>query len=196
MSATPPGASTEYSRGSGASRAAEGPRRGGPGGAGSEVDPGFSAALRAAVLGSGLLGALMLVVAEFTTLYTVHAATSSEAIQTVSTGSHNAYALIPIALVAAALAYGAAIRGSRPALLALGALGVATLLIALIGDLPDAHASGVIGSSATHFVSASSSPSAGLYLETIGAVVLMIASGCGLLLSRPVPARGGPQSGS
>jgi hypothetical protein len=196
MSATPPEASTEYSRGSGASGAAGSPRGGGSGGDRTGVDPGWSAALRATVLGCGLLGALMLVVAEFTTLYTVNSATSSGPIQTVSTGSHNSYALIPIALVAAALAYGAAIRGSRAALLALGALGIATLLIALTGDLPDAHASGVVGSSATHFVSASSSPSAGLYLETIGAVALVIASGCGVLLSRPAPTRRAPQSGS
>ena len=193
MSATPPEASTEYSRGTPASR----PDRGLPGAGsratGTDVDPGFSAALRAAVLGTGLLGAVMLVVAEFTTLYKVDVSTSNGPIQTVSTGSHDAYALIPIALVAAALAYGAAVRDGRPALLALGALGIATLLIALIGDLPDARATGVVGSPTTHFVSASSSPSAGLYLETIGAVVLIIASGCGLLLSRTTPAR---QSGS
>jgi hypothetical protein len=152
--------------------------------------------LRAAVLGSALLGALMLVVAEFTTLYTVNAATSSVPIKTVSTGSHDAYALIPIALLAALLAYGAAVRGSRPALVALGVVGVATLLIALIGDLPDARATGVVGSPTTHFANASSSPSAGLYLETIGAVLLIIGSGCGLLLSRPAPTRGRPQSGS
>jgi hypothetical protein len=148
------------------------------------------------VFGSGLLGALLLVIAEFTTLYTVHAVTSTRPIQTVSTGSHDAYALIPIALVAAALGYGAAFRGSRPALLALGVLGVVTLLIALIGDLPDARATGVIGSPTTHFTSASSSPSAGLYLETVGAVVLIIASGCGLLLSRPAPAAAVRRSGS
>lgn len=196
MSATPPEAGTQYSRGPGASGAAGGPSRGGPGGARTAVDPGFSAALRAAVLGSGLLGALMLVVAEFTTLYEVNTATSRAPIQTVSTGSHDAYALIPIALAAAALAYGAAVRGSRPSLLALGALGLVTLLIALIGDLPDARATGVVGSPTTHFTNASASPSAGLYLETIGAVVLIIASGCGLLLSREDPARRAPQSGS
>jgi hypothetical protein len=160
------------------------------------VDPGFSAALRTAVLGCGLLGALLLVVAEFTTLYKVNAANTSVPIQTVSTGSHDAYALIPIALVAAALAYGAAVRGSRPALLALGALGIVTLLIALIGDLPDARATGVVGSPTTHFTNASASPSAGLYLETVGAVVLIIASGCGLLLSRAAPPRQAPPSGS
>ncbi len=139
------------------------------------------------MLGCGLLGALLLVVAEFTTLYTISSTTSNTAIQSVTTGSHDAYALIPIALVAAALAYAAAVRGSRPALLALGALGVATLLIALVGDLPDARATGVVGSSSTHFSSAAATPQAGLFLETVGAIVLMIGSGCGLLLGRPAP---------
>jgi hypothetical protein len=137
-----------------------------------------------------LLGALLLVVAEFTTLYTISATTSTTPIQSVSTGSHDAYALIPIALVAGALAYGAAGGGSRPALFALGALGIATLLIALIGDLPDARATGVVGSSSTHFTSAAASPHAGLFLETVGAIALVIASACGLLLGRPAPSRG------
>jgi hypothetical protein len=160
------------------------------------MDPGWSAALRRAVLGAGLLGALLLVAAEFSTLYTISTTTSSTPLKSVSTGSHDAYALIPIALVAAALAYGAAVRGSRPALLALGGLGLVTLLIALIGDLPDARASGVVGSSGTHFTSAAASPEIGLFLETIGAIALMIASGCGLLLGRPVPARRRQASGS
>ena len=72
--------------------------------------------------------------------------------------------------------------GSRPALLAVGALGVISLLIALFGDLPDAHASGLVGTATTHYEQASASPSAGLYLETLGAVLLMITCGCGFLL--------------
>jgi hypothetical protein len=185
MSTTPPEARTEYSRGSGGSRAGRTPSGGGPGSTGIGADAGWSAALRGTVLGCGLLGALLLVVAEFTTLYTISSTTASTPIQSVSTGSHDAYALIPIALVAGALAYGASVRGSRPALLALGALGVATLLIALVGDLPDARASGVVGNSSTHFSSAAASPKAGLFLETVGAIALIIGSGCGLLLSRP-----------
>ena len=51
-------------------------------------------------------------------------------------------------------------------------LGIATLLIALLGDLPDAHATGLIGSSASQYVQGAASPSAGLYLETLGAVLL------------------------
>jgi hypothetical protein len=134
------------------------------------------------VLGSGLLGAALLVVAEFTTLFTISTATSNGPLRSIQTGSHDAYALIPIAVVAAVLAYGASFRGSRPALLGLGALGVVTLGIALIGDLPDAESTGVIGRSVSQLSNAAASPSTGLYLETLGAVVLLIAAGCGLLL--------------
>jgi uncharacterized membrane protein len=123
----------------------------------------------------------MLVVAEFTTLFTVHVETSSAPIKTVATGPHHSYALLLIAIVVAALAIAVWRDTSRPALLAIGLLGVVALLIALLGDLPDAHASGLAGSSTTRYVDASSTPSAGLYLETLGAVVLVITCGVGFI---------------
>jgi hypothetical protein len=138
--------------------------------------------LRAGILAGGLLGAALLVVAEFTTLFTVHVSTSGTPIKTVQTGAHHSHALIPIALLAAVLAYGSLRDAGRPALLAVGALGVVALLIALLGDLPDARATGLVGSSVTHYADASSTPSAGLYLETLGALVLTVTSGAGLLL--------------
>jgi hypothetical protein len=139
------------------------------------------ATLRAAILAGSLLGALLMIVAEFTTLFTVHVETSSRPIKTVSTGSHHSYALLLIALVVAGLALAVWRDSSRPALLAIGLLGVVALLIALLGDLPDAHATGLAGSSATRYVDASSTPSAGLYLETLGAVVLVITCGVGFI---------------
>jgi hypothetical protein len=143
------------------------------------------AAVRAGVLAAGLLGALLLVVAEFTTLFQVHTAASAGPVRSVSTGSHHSYALIPIALLAAALAVAVFKLGSRPALLSIGLLGVAALLIAFLGDLPDASALGLVGSAATHYVNATSTPSAGIYMETMGAAVLIIASGAAFLLLWP-----------
>jgi hypothetical protein len=154
------------------------------------VDPGFSAALRVGVMAAALLGALLLVVAEFTTLFTVHTAGVSVPIRSVSTGSHDSYGLIPVALLAVLLAWAAISTGNRWALVALVGVGIAALVIALVGDLPDAQASGTIGSVQTGFKSASDKPSAGLYLETLGAIVLMIAGGCGLLLGAPGTIRG------
>jgi uncharacterized membrane protein len=177
MNPTPPEAGTEYSTGSGASKPLLRRRLQGNRGR-LEQAP---SSLRAAILAGSLLGALMLVVAEFTTLFTVHVETSSAPIKTVATGPHHSYALLLIAIVVAALAIAVWRDTSRPALLAIGLLGVVALLIALLGDLPDAHASGLAGSSTTRYVDASSTPSAGLYLETLGAVVLVITCGVGFI---------------
>ncbi len=76
-------------------------------------------------------------------------------------GSHHAYAPASDRSLVALLRYAVWRDVSRPALLALGVLGVIVLLIALLGDLSDAHATGVIGSSATHFASANSTPGPG-----------------------------------
>ena len=170
MSATPPEASTKYSRGLG---------RGRPN------SPAFSASLRALVLGGALLGALLLVMSEFTTLFTIHEAGVSAAIDSIRASSHNSYAFVPIAVVAVALAWGSVLTGNRWALVAVAVLAVVALLIALIGDLPDAQASGTVGSVAAGFRAATDKPSAGLYLETLGAIVLLIVGGGGLLLAAP-----------
>jgi hypothetical protein len=190
MNATPPEAKSEYSRALGQSRGSADARastnsrdpkhRGAAG-----REPG--AVALAAIAAGALLGAVILVVSEFTTLFQIHTAAATGAISSAETGAHHTYALIPIAVLVAVLAYGVWTAGSRPALLAIVILGVIALLIALLGDLPDAHASGLIGSPSSHFSSASATPSAGLYMETLGAVLLLIASVCGFLLLGPPP---------
>ncbi|MGI8506595.1 MAG: hypothetical protein ACR2MK_07260 [Solirubrobacteraceae bacterium] len=181
MNATRPEAETEYSRGQQASGGRLGVpdrrRRSGPGG-----PPG---AVRIGVLGAGLIGSALLLVAEFTPLLQVHSSASAVAIQTVQTGTHHSYALIPVGMLGLLLSYAVWRTRSRLALLAIGVLGLLALLVALLGDLPDAQASGLVGSSATHFATASSTPSVGLYLETLGAIVLLMTAGAGLLLLAP-----------
>jgi hypothetical protein len=98
--------------------------------------------------------------------------------------------MIPIALLALVLTYSVWLTGSRAALLALGVLAVITLLIALIRDLPDAQATGLLVSrgasgTGTSLANATSSPAIGLYLETLGGVLLLIAVGLGLLALAP-----------
>jgi hypothetical protein len=130
----------------------------------------------------------VLLAAEFTTLFNVHASNGSAAINSVRTGSHNSYALVPIALLAGVLAVAVWRVASRPALLGIGLLGLVALLIAVIGDLPDARASGLVIRGG-HYIAASSKASTGLYLETLGAVILIATSVCGfLLLGAPVRA--------
>jgi len=181
-----PGANDEYSRGSrgpagdsGPSGGGRPPREGRRRGAFLPL-PGGAAAL---ALGGALLGALLLIVAEFTTLYQVHVQGVTSPIRSAGTGANHAYAMIPIALVAAFLAWAARRGGGRVALVGIGVLGVVALLIALVGDLPDAHSSGVLGSAGTHYAQARSSASAGLYMETLGAVVLVATCGSTLLLA-------------
>jgi hypothetical protein len=179
MNDTPPGTNTEYSSPRQADQAsATGmqhvrSRRRAP----SEL-PG---AARFWILSGSLVGSALLIAAEFTTLFQVHIAASPNPIKTVTTGSHHSFALIPIALLGMAFAAGVLRDGSRSALLSLGLLGIVTLLIALLIDLPDADATGLAGSGANHFVSASSTPSAGLYLETLGGAVLVITCGVSLM---------------
>ena len=180
MSATPPEASTKYS----SAAVSSGPASALP----------WATWLRAGIIAAGLLGAALLVVSEFTTLYTVHLTSSGVQLESVSTSSHDSYALIPIAVLVAILALGAGLLGSRLSLLAIGALGVVTLLIALAGDLPDAQATGAVLGAGGHYENAGASPSTGLYLETLAGVLLVIASGCGLLLAPPAHAESASES--
>jgi len=172
MSAFRPEADTEYSRG-------------GPGSEPSRAALGApSPATRIAVLCGGLLGSVLLLGAEFTPLLHVYSsARGTPLVKTIGTGSHHAYALIPLALLAAALTVGARVSGSRLALLSIGFLGLVALGIALIGDLPAAQSSGLLGHAGGTYVSAAAHPSVGLYLETLGGVVLLLTSAAGLLLA-------------
>jgi hypothetical protein len=198
MNATPPEAKTEYSRAirrSGRDSGAPSDRDSavGTGAPRGTADPGTGTAptapalIRGAIMIGGLLGALLLLVAEFTTLFEIRTSAGAASIQSVGTGSHHTYALVPVAVLAVALSIAVYTALSRPALLAIGVLAVITLLITLLGDLPDAHASGLVGGGAQRYVTASSTPSAGLYMETLGGVVLLITSVCGFLLLGPPP---------
>lgn len=135
---------------------------------------GSDGGLRRLILAGALLAAVLLIAAEFITLYQVHLGNRTTPIQSVTAGSHNSYAMIPIGLLAAALGI-AVWRGARqPALLAIGLLGVVALVIVLLGDLPDAHA---VGLADAYTVSATTTPNAGLYMEALGAILLIATSG-------------------
>jgi hypothetical protein len=175
MSATPPEAKTEYSRGQQGSTGASAPPR--------KPISVFAGTVSLAVLACGVLGAALLVLSEFTHLYSIHIASQHAPVSSVTGGSHNSYAFVPIGVLAALLAFGARER-TRAALLALVAIGVISLLIALIGDLPNAQASGLLMRGG-HLVIAKATPEAGMYLESLGSIALVLAGGLGLLLGPP-----------
>jgi hypothetical protein len=142
--------------------------------------------VRTGVLAAGLLGVALLLAAEFTPLLHVHAGAHVHLARTVTAGSNHSYALLPVAALSAGLALTAWRSGSRLALLALGVLGLLTIGIALLGDLPDAHSTGLVGSLATGLSTATSRPAIGLFLETMGGIVLLLGAAAGVLLE-PVP---------
>jgi hypothetical protein len=185
MNRTPPEANTEYSRGPAASGGVSEPSTG-PDSPGRQTPSAGGGGLVTTLFVVALLGSAALIVAEFTTLFTVHVSNVSRPLQSTSTGSHHSYAMAVIAVFAAVLAVAAWRGGSRPAMLGIGLLGLAALLIALLGDLPDATASGLLLTS-SHYVEAKSTPSAGFFIEIVGALLLLTACVAGFLLTEPAP---------
>ncbi len=148
------------------------------GGSGRGIDRSFL--LGAALGGAAFVGAILLIVADLSTLIEIRVLTVSK--DSISGGSHHSYALLILGIFALPMAYGATRGGSRPAMAALVAIGVVALVIMLAVDLPDIHRTGVIGQ---RFTDASASPKAGFYLETLAAFLLLIAGSAGLFLSSP-----------
>lgn len=151
------------------------------------MPPGMDRLLRLGPLVLALIGCVLLVVAEFTTLTAVQIITVERG--ALSGGSNHSYALLIIAVPAAFMAWGATFGGSRPAAWALLALAVAAIAIILAVDLPDVSEEGLIGEA---YEQAKASPKTGFYLESLGAALLLIAAVATLLLRPDRPVDRGP----
>ena len=123
--------------------------------------------LRHALLALSLVACLLLAVAEFTDLNHIEILTVTR--KGVGVGSHHGYALLIIAVFAAAMAVGAW-RGARPSALAVAALGAAALIIVLVVDAPDVDATGLYG---RNYEQAKAVADTGFRLETVGAILLL-----------------------
>jgi hypothetical protein len=141
-------------------------------------------------MSGGLAGAVVLAVSQFLNLYGTHIRSRHLVVATATTGAQHAYALIPVAIVAAVLAYGVWRVSSRPALLGIGLLGLAALLIALLRDLPYAHRQG-LWNLGGHYVLAINRPEVGLYMETAGALLLLLTFVGGFVLLGPPETQAG-----
>jgi len=146
----------------------------------------FSPAVAGALLLGALTSAVVLIVAEFMTLYAVRAIRGSAATPPVAAGTENYYALVPIALLALVLVVAAIRLGDRWPLVAVAILGLVALYIVLLHDLPDARQTGLVRSVHGGLAEGASSPQIGMYTETLGAVLLLITAGVGLLFGEPV----------
>jgi hypothetical protein len=139
-------------------------------------------------------GPFLLIVSDFFTLFDVRSITATISGGAVSGARNHAYAMLIIGLLAAPMAYGAVRGASRPAAVALAVLGLVAALIALGIDLPDATGTSTLDKSYA-YASAEAAPAIGLYLETLGAALLLIAGSGGLLMvtnGRPEAAAASP----
>lgn len=126
--------------------------------------------LRYGLLGLASVACLLLIVAEFTDLYSIRVITVT--VEHGKTGPHHGYALGLIAVAALVLAVGATVRGSRPAAVGMVALGAVALLVALLVDLPVVDDTGVYG---RDYERATAQSEIGFKLETAGAILLLLA---------------------
>ena len=142
--------------------------------------------LPALTLAIGLLGGILLVVAEFSTIAAVEipGRTCREVADLkvvdrcrLSGFERHGGALLLLGALAAVMAYGAGRRRSRPAAAALIALSLVTLALALLGDLPEANEVGAIGLT---YEGATGKAGPGLVLELAAGLLLASAGGLGL----------------
>jgi hypothetical protein len=142
------------------------------------------------VLVVALVAAVLMVVSEFATLRSVKVLTAScgdladPALRgscVTHGGEEHAYAFVLMGLVTALMAWGAAVGRSRPAAVALLAIGAAVVVIALVTDVPDIHKTGVLGE---RFESAHAQAGAGLWLEIAGGALALAAGAVATAASR------------
>jgi hypothetical protein len=145
--------------------------------------------VRKAILGLIGAGALLLVVSQFLPLFHTHVTSTSVSVGSGSVGADHAYGVLGPAILAALLGVAIYESGNRFALLLVGLLGVAALAIALGHDLSDARDHG-LRNVAGHYEMATNQIAVGLYVEILGALLLLIAAVFGFLFGAPGTAAG------
>jgi hypothetical protein len=171
MSAPPRGTASQYSKGVSGLQAAF-----------SRLASGIAAhpkAVRWVLAALGLAGAILLMVSEVLPVTHVKVITvvlpNSE-----RTGfDQNSGAMLILGLLALPMLAGAALGASRPAMVAVAAIGVIALLIAMVGDLPEVTKTGTIFRE--RYEDAKAQAQVGFTFEWLGAVLLVLSAGLLLL---------------
>jgi hypothetical protein len=138
--------------------------------------------LRLALAVCGLAGALLLVVATFTSVIdiTVGAAAKAADFDAAQSGwDRHGPALVLLALLAVFLLL-SSLRGSRVAMAGL-LVCVVALAIPWASDRPHVHDTGSVGDV---YADAAAEPGTGYYLETLGGALLLLSGGALLVLGR------------
>jgi hypothetical protein len=158
-----------------------------------------SSALRAGVGAAGLLGAAALVAATSQTVIAITVGTTSRLanLDTALSGlDRHGPALLVVAAFALVMLVGA-LRGARPAMVAVVVCGVVALGIAVLADAPHLDDTGQVGEL---YTDARAAPGVGFWFEVVGGALLVLAGA--LLLaggrarrrSAPVAAAGAARS--
>jgi len=143
--------------------------------------PGVVRGTRGALAGAGFVGVLLLAIATFATIIEITVAGSGEITAKVDRelSGYDRHSLALLLIGGAALVmHVTALRGARPAMLAVAVCGLTVLLIALLGDAPDLDDVGPIGEL---YEDARAQAGTGFYLETLGGALLLVA-GVGMLV--------------
>jgi hypothetical protein len=147
---------------------------------------------RLAPLVLALAGCVLLAAAEFSRLYEIKVITVT--VKTGTVGAHHGYALLIVAVAAAAMAWFAIRGSSRPAGFALLLLSAVALVVVFAVDMPVVDDTGLYG---RNYERAAAQAGTGFYLETLGAVILLLGAVINAGLgSGWVPSRRAHPSGS
>jgi hypothetical protein len=171
MSAPAREASNDYSTGS---RPRRGRIRGAAGG---------SSTGRRALAALAVAAIVLLVVSEFLPLFKVVVGTLETETRTEAGWRNHGFAMLLLGIAAVPMLLGA-LRGARPAMWALAAIGAIVIVVALTVDLPAARESGTLRESVS-YEDARAEPAAGFFAETLGGVLLLLAGGLLLLTAKP-----------
>jgi hypothetical protein len=133
---------------------------------------------RFAALFLALAACGLMIAGEFSTLYAIKVITVVK--QTTLGHENHDYALLVIAIGALSMAYGAIVGGSRAAAGGLALMAVAALVVVRFVDYPVVGKEGFIGQA---FEQAQARPRIGFYLESLGAVLLLVTAVGTLLLT-------------
>ena len=139
---------------------------------------------RLVLAGLAAVAALLLIVSEFLPLYKVLVGALETEQRSEAGWRNHAFAMLLLGLAVVPMMLGA-LRGARPAMWALAAIGLVVVIIALTVDLSAARESGTLRESVS-YEDARAEPAIGFFLETLGGVLLLLSGGLMLFLT---PAR-------
>ena len=136
---------------------------------------------RLALAGLATVAIVLLLVSSFLTLISI--GTGITTLETRSGFEQHSITMLLLGLAAVPMLLGS-LRGAKPAMIALGAIGIVVIVIALTVDLPDALDEGLYGE---RYEGAEASPGIGFFVETLGGVLLLLAGGLLLFLTPSKP---------